>query len=157
MNRPATARSRAQFRASVSARASVQALEERLVMSAAFDQTGLTDLRLNATFAGIDGSGVGVAVLDTGIYAAHPLLAPNVVAFYNAVETPLPATIHATSLQFARDLEGHGSSVMCTPFLASSIIAAHESASPRPNIVLSLIQPRSHAGNVRPKPAQLPQ
>src|SRR5204862_3824228 len=104
MNRPATARSRAPFRArslsrsraSVSGCAVVQALEERLVMSAAFDQTGLTDLRLNPTFAGIDGSGVGVAVLDTGIYAAHPLLAPNVVAYYNAVTTPLPNAIHAT-------------------------------------------------------------
>ena len=83
-------------------------------MSAAFDQTGLTDLRIDPAFAGVDGSGVGVAVLDSGIYALHPTLRPNVVAYYNAVGNPIPATVDASSIQFARDLQGHGTHVAGT-------------------------------------------
>ena len=78
--------------------ARVQALENRLVMSAAFDLTGLTDVRQDPLFAGIDGSGVAVAILDTGIYANHPDLRDNVVAFYNAVTSPVPNSIDASSL-----------------------------------------------------------
>lgn len=106
MKRCATAR----YRASVS----VHVLESRIVMSAAFDQTGLTDLRLDPTFFGIDGSGVGVAVLDTGIFANHPQLRQNVVAYYNAVNSPLPNAIDGTSVQFARDIVGHGTHVSGT-------------------------------------------
>jgi hypothetical protein len=39
----------------------------------AFDLIGLTDLRANPATAGIDGSGIGVAVIDTGIDYAHAL------------------------------------------------------------------------------------
>ena len=58
----------------------IESLEVRVVMSAAFDLTGLTDMRTDPTFAGIDGSGVGVAILDSGIYATHPDLRNNVSA-----------------------------------------------------------------------------
>ena len=120
MKRCATARSRARVsgsRASVSSSSAwqwVQPLERRVLLAAQFDLTGLTDLRLDPNFAGIDGSGVGVAVLDTGIFAAHPQLQQNVVAYYNAVTTPLPNAIDATSLQLAADRDGHGSHVAGT-------------------------------------------
>ena len=39
----------------------------------AFDLIGLTDLRSNLATAGIDGTGIGVAVIDTGIDYAHTL------------------------------------------------------------------------------------
>jgi subtilisin family serine protease len=106
MKRCATARSRASV--------SVHVLERRIVMSAAADLTGLTDLRIDPAFAGIDGSDVGVAVLDTGIFGQHPQLRQNVVAYYNAVTSPLPAAIDSTSVQFSRDLEGHGTHVAGT-------------------------------------------
>ena len=41
--------------------------------NAAFDLIGLTDLRANPATAGIDGTGIGVAVIDTGIDYAHAL------------------------------------------------------------------------------------
>lgn len=41
--------------------------------NAAFDLIGLTDLRNNPATSGIDGSGIGVAVIDTGIDYAHAL------------------------------------------------------------------------------------
>ena len=106
MKRCATARSRASV--------SVHVLERRIVMSAAADLTGLTDIRIDPAFAGIDGSGVAVAVLDTGIFGLHPQLQQNVVAYYNAVTSPLPNTIDATSVQFSRDLNGHGTHVAGT-------------------------------------------
>ena len=45
----------------------------------AFDLIGLTQLRNDPTFAGIDGSGFAVAVIDSGIDYNHPLLAPNYI------------------------------------------------------------------------------
>src|SRR5687767_14527459 len=117
--------STARYRASVS----VQSLARRTLMSAAFDQTGLTDLRIDPAFAGVDGSGVGVAVLDSGIYALHPTLQPNVVAYYNAVGNPVPATIDASSIQFARDIQGHGTHVAGTVGASDPAIGVAPAAS----------------------------
>ncbi|MEY2831371.1 MAG: hypothetical protein RLZZ574_629, partial [Cyanobacteriota bacterium] len=43
----------------------------------AFDLMGLTDLRNDPNFKGIDGSGFDVAVIDTGLDKTHPLLDDN--------------------------------------------------------------------------------
>ena len=93
---------------------SVHGLERRLLMSAAFDLTGLTDLRADPTFPGIDGSDVAVAILDTGVYADHPALRSNVIAYYNAVSSQVPASIGPSSAGLARDAVGHGTHVAGT-------------------------------------------
>jgi subtilisin family serine protease len=89
----------------------LEVLELRLLMSASFDITGLTKLRQDSSYSNITGSGVGIAVLDTGIYAANPDLKSNVVAFYNAVENAIPTTISSSSVASAVDNDGHGSHV----------------------------------------------
>lgn len=88
-----------------------EALEARLVLSAAFDVTGLTKLRNDANYSDITGSGVGIAVLDSGIYASNPDLQSNVKAFYNAVENAVPTSIDSSSVSSAFDNEGHGTHV----------------------------------------------
>ncbi|MFM6005990.1 MAG: DVUA0089 family protein, partial [Sphaerospermopsis kisseleviana] len=52
----------------------------------AFDLIGLTRLRNDSRFAGIDGSGFTVAVLDTGLDASHTLISPNFRRFVDFVE-----------------------------------------------------------------------
>ncbi|MEM8723041.1 MAG: S8 family serine peptidase [Cyanobacteria bacterium P01_G01_bin.39] len=52
----------------------------------AFDLIGLTQLRNNPQFAGIDGSGFSVAVLDTGIDFNHSLIEPNYITGYDFVD-----------------------------------------------------------------------
>ncbi|MFI5378015.1 MAG: S8 family serine peptidase [Tepidisphaerales bacterium] len=89
----------------------IEILEERLVLSAAFDVTGLTALRNDPTYSSIDGSGVGIAILDSGVYAQNPDLQSNVVAYYNAVENNVPASIDSSSVASASDHEGHGTHV----------------------------------------------
>lgn len=51
----------------------------------AFDLIGLTDLRNDPRFTGIDGSGMSVVVIDTGLDQTHPLLRPGYVAGYDLV------------------------------------------------------------------------
>src|SRR5437870_2976751 len=58
----------------------LEPLELRTLLSAAFDLIGVTALRHDPNFSGIDGRGVSVAVIDTGLDKTHPLLAPNFVA-----------------------------------------------------------------------------
>ena len=56
----------------------------------AFDLIGLTQLRNDPRFAGIDGSGFSVAVIDSHMDFSHPLLEPNVRTFVNFTNTPTP-------------------------------------------------------------------
>ena len=84
----------------------------------AFDLIGLTQLRNDPQFAGIDGSGFSVAVIDTGIDKDHPLIAPNYVAGYDFIDDdnePL-------------DLVGHGTHV------AGTIGATDETIGVAPNV-----------------------
>jgi hypothetical protein len=89
--------------------AEFDALEPRCLLSAALDVVGITAMRNDPAFAGIDGSGVTVAVLDTGVDLSHPLLQPGVVAGFNAVTggadpTPNdPHGTHVTGIVGARD------------------------------------------------------
>ena len=87
----------------------VEMLEARIVLSAAFDITQLTNMRADPTFSSINGAGIGIAVLDTGVFAANPDLAGNVKAFYDAVENPLGTPPDLNPIQDAFDHEGHGS------------------------------------------------
>lgn len=84
------------------------------VFNPSFDVTDLTQLRSNPNFASITGSGIGIAVLDTGVYALNPDLSGKVAAFYNAVSSPLPSTIGAGSVSAAVDRAGHGTHVSGT-------------------------------------------
>ena len=52
----------------------------------AFDLIGLTQLRNDPQFAGIDGSGFSVAVIDTGLDIDHPAIAPNYIAGYDFID-----------------------------------------------------------------------
>ena len=70
----------------------------------AFDLIGLTQLRNDPQFAGIDGSGFSVAVIDTGVDIDHPAIAPNYVAGYDFIDGD----------NNPDDLEGHGTHVSGT-------------------------------------------
>ncbi len=81
-------------------------LERRYVLSAAFDVVGLTALRADAGYSAVDGSDIGVAIIDTGLYAAHPDITTNFAAWYDAV------TRSSSGTPF--DPEGHGTHVAGT-------------------------------------------
>ena len=70
----------------------------------AFDLIGLTQLRNDPQFSDINGSGLSVAVIDTGIDTDHPLLAPNYVAGYDFLDDDLDPN----------DPDGHGTHVAGT-------------------------------------------
>src|SRR5690348_5558292 len=64
-----------------------ETLELRTLFDAAsFALTGVDSLRADSNFAGIDGKGVGVAILDTGMFASHPDLVGNFTRFFDAVK-----------------------------------------------------------------------
>ena len=81
------------------------------VHNTSFDVTQLTQLRSDPNYTSITGTGIGIAVLDTGVDAANPELSGKVKAFYNAVESAIPATITSSSVSSAVDNDGHGSHV----------------------------------------------
>lgn len=74
-------------------------LEARQLLNAAFDYIGLTQLRADPTYAGLDGTGVTVAVLDTGLDSSHVRLRGNYLAGRNIVDgtdTPTDRQSHGT-------------------------------------------------------------
>jgi len=63
-----------------STRLLLETLESRLVpANAAFDLIGLTALRANPSTSAFNGSGISVAVIDTGVDYTHTLLSPAIV------------------------------------------------------------------------------
>jgi subtilisin family serine protease len=65
----------------------------------AFDLIGLTQLRNDSRFTGIDGSGFAVAVIDSGLDRTHSLLNDNYVAgydFFNRDDNPEDTLSHGT-------------------------------------------------------------
>jgi hypothetical protein len=65
----------------------------------AFDLIGLTQLRNDPQFAGIDGSGVTAVIIDTGLDRTHPLLQPNYrtgIDFVNGGDNPVDNQGHGT-------------------------------------------------------------
>ncbi|MDW8262945.1 MAG: S8 family serine peptidase [Phycisphaerales bacterium] len=76
-----------------------ESLEPRRLLSAALDLIGVTALRNDPAFSGIDGGGVSVAVIDTGLDITHPLIAPNFRAGVDVVSgasTPTVTNPHGT-------------------------------------------------------------
>lgn len=64
-----------------------------------FDLIGLTELRNNTDFANLDGSSLSVAVIDSGIDTAHPLLQNNYTTgfdFFNGDDHPDDVVGHGT-------------------------------------------------------------
>ncbi len=89
-----------------------ESLEIRLmyaVHNTSFDVTQLTQLRSDPNYSSIIGTGVGIAVLDTGVDAKNPDLSGQVKAYYNAVENAIPTSITSSSVANAKDKDGHGS------------------------------------------------
>src|SRR3954468_331704 len=92
-----------------------ESLESRTLLSAAFDVTGLTQLRTDPAFTGVDGSGLSVAVLDTGLFASHPDIQGNFVRFFDAVTNGRNAATDPGTAVAAQAFdppgEGHGTHV----------------------------------------------
>ncbi len=87
----------------------LEALEDRRLLSAAGDLIGLSMLRADPSLSNIDGAGVTVAVIDTGVDQTHPALAAAYRGgydFLNNDNTP-------------DDEQGHGTHV-------SGIVAARD-------------------------------
>jgi subtilisin family serine protease len=98
-------------------RLTLEYLEDRTVLSTvdgSFHAVMLDSMRNDPQFAGIDGSGIGIANIDSGIYAQNPDLQANVKVWFDAANlNNNPASndpnYAADSLQYAFDPEGHGS------------------------------------------------
>ncbi|MBL8705928.1 MAG: S8 family serine peptidase, partial [Rhodospirillales bacterium] len=65
-------------------------------------QIGLTAFRADARFAGIDGSGYNIVIIDTGINATHPYFAGRITYSYD---------FSGANDADAKDFNGHGSNV----------------------------------------------
>src|SRR5437763_1108632 len=66
----------------------LESLEDRTLLSTldgSFQDIMLTNLRADPALTGIDGHGVGIAVIDSGVYAQNPDIQPNFVHWYDAV------------------------------------------------------------------------
>lgn len=106
----ARARSRAVVRPPLVIVVHPEILESRTLLSAQADITQLTALRADPAFAGVDGSGVGVAVIDTGAFAGHPDLVNNFVAYFDGVRQSSDSP-GSTDPAAAFDPNGHGTHV----------------------------------------------
>ena len=102
---------RAARRALAQHRSVCEALELRTLLSSSFDITGITAMRNDPNFSFVTGQSIGIAVLDTGVYAQNPDLKNNVAAFYNAVQQPPSTPVDPNFINNAVDNEGHGSHV----------------------------------------------
>jgi Ca2+-binding RTX toxin-like protein len=76
----------------------------------AFNFTGLTRLRNDPQFRGIDGSGLTVVVIDTGLDATHPLIRPNFTGFVDIAG----GGTFTTDPNNAFDVDSHGTHVAGT-------------------------------------------
>lgn len=92
----------------------LERLEGRRLLSSAFAVTGLTQLRNDPTYAGIDGSGITVAVLDTGVFGSHPDLVGNFRGYVDTVAAPARNATLVTNPAGSRDRDGHGTHVAGT-------------------------------------------
>lgn len=90
-----------------------EVLESRRLLTSAQDITSLTALRQDPAFAGIDGSNIGIAVLDSGTWARHPDLRNNFAAFFDAVRSSSNSP-GSTNVNDAFDPAGHGTHVAGT-------------------------------------------
>ena len=95
----------------------------------AFDLIGLTKLRNDPKFAGIDGSDLSIVVIDSGLDIKHPLIAPNYVAGYDFIDNDNDPT----------NLDGHGTHI------AGIIGAANETIGVAPDV--NLISLRAFENN----------
>ena len=87
--------------------------------SPAFDLIGLTQLRNDPRYRGIDGEienaqNLAVAVIDTGIQGSHPLLDDNFTAFVNFAEDAGPEGSIITNPTQSFDTDSHGTHVAGT-------------------------------------------
>jgi subtilisin family serine protease len=89
----------------------VDALEPRRLLSAALDLIGVNALRADGRFDSIDGSGMTVAVIDTGVDFSHPLLSTAKVAEQDLVYGGATETLtdehgtHVAGIIGARDAD----------------------------------------------------
>jgi subtilisin family serine protease len=80
-------------------RFSIDVLEARYLLSAALDLIGVNAMRADPNFSSIDGSGVSVAIIDTGVDFTHPLLQSAQIAAHDFVRDnnqALPTDEHGT-------------------------------------------------------------
>ena len=90
----------------VSGAGALELLECRTMLNSAFSLIHLDQLRNDPLYSSVDGSGIGVMVLDSGIDSTHPLLAG---AFRGGVDLVARDTV-----SLGMDLEGHGTHVSGT-------------------------------------------
>ena len=70
----------------INKRLSFECLEERIVLSgitdhsAAFDLIDLYEMRRQREYAEIDGDGIGIAIIDTGIDISHNTFGDRIIA-----------------------------------------------------------------------------
>ena len=76
--------------------------------NAAFDLIGLTALRNDPQFAGLDGGGFSVAIIDTGLDSSHPDLSPHYMTGYDFINNV------TVSKGQSDDGQGHGTHVSGT-------------------------------------------